>query len=99
MRTVILLTAVIVGAVGVAAQDTKSMPHHQMPAKAGASMTPGQKIANAMTAAPMSIADKATILDWPADENGQPSMLRTGTNGWTCLPDMPLLAAKVAKKR
>jgi len=89
MRAVILLTAVIVGAVELAAQDTKSMPHHQMSAKTGPTMTQAQKIANAMTAAPMSISGKATILDWPADEKGQPSMLRTGMNGWTCLPDMP----------
>jgi hypothetical protein len=89
MRAVILLTAVIVGAVAVAAQDTKSMPHHQMPAKTGATMTQAQKIANAMTAAPLSISGKATMLDWPADEKSQPLMLRTGTNGWTCLPDMP----------
>ena len=60
MRAVMLLTTVMVGAVGVAAQDTKSMPHHQMPAKTGAPMTQAQKIANAMTAAPWSISGKAT---------------------------------------
>ena len=52
-------------------------------------MTKEQKIANAMSAGPMSVADKATVLDWPAKEGDQPAVLRTGTNGWTCLPDMP----------
>jgi hypothetical protein len=48
-----------------------------------------KKIANAMSAAPMDVARDATILDWPAAEGAQPRTLREGTNGWTCLPDMP----------
>src|SRR4029077_3856057 len=32
---------------------------------------------------------KATILDWPATEGEPPAVLRAGSNGWTCLPDMP----------
>ncbi len=48
-----------------------------------------QKIANAMTAAPRSLSSKATIMDWPASEGAQMTTLRTGTNGWTCLPDFP----------
>jgi hypothetical protein len=58
-----------------------------MPAKG--MMTRDQKIANAMTAAPASVAANATILDWPANEGEAPSVLRAGTNGWSCLPDMP----------
>ena len=42
-----------------------------------------------MTAAPASVSAKATILDWPAKEGDPPAVLRAGTNGWTCLPDMP----------
>jgi hypothetical protein len=52
-------------------------------------MTKDQKIAAAMTAAPAAISAKATILDWPAKEGEAPATLRAGTNGWTCLPDMP----------
>lgn len=52
--------------------------------------TKGQKIVNAMTAAPRSISGKATIMDWPATEGGQMTTLRAGTNGWTCLPDFPI---------
>src|SRR5437773_4792863 len=48
-----------------------------------------QKIANAMTAAPRSLSSKATIMDWPASEGAQMTTLRTGSNGWTCLPDFP----------
>lgn len=55
-----------------------------------AKKTKAQKIANAMTAAPRSISGKATIMDWPATEGGQMTTLRAGTNGWTCLPDVPM---------
>lgn len=47
------------------------------------------KIRSAMSSAPPSIADQAIIMDWPAEPGGEMSMLREGTNGWTCLPDMP----------
>jgi len=62
---------------------------HQMAMAAGPVMTKAQKIANAMTAAPASISDKATVLDWPAKEGDTPMVLRPGTNNWSCLPDMP----------
>ncbi len=41
------------------------------------------KIKNAMSAAPASIAEHATIMDWDNTE------LRAGTNDWTCFPAMP----------
>ncbi len=41
------------------------------------------KIASALGAAPASVTDKATVMDW---DN---TTLRPGTNGWTCFPDMP----------
>lgn len=51
------------------------------------------KIANALSAAPAVIAEKATVQDWPADVGrGNASggrVLRHGTNGWTCRPDTP----------
>ena len=55
----------------------------------GEMMTKDQKITNAMTAAPASVAAKATVLDWPAKEGEAPAVLRPGSNGWSCLPDMP----------
>lgn len=46
--------------------------------------TDGQaKVRNAMSAAPASVSDRATIKDWDA------TVLREGTNNWICYPDMP----------
>lgn len=39
------------------------------------------KIQSAMSAAPASISAEATIMDWDM------TVLRQGTNAWTCLPD------------
>ena len=50
------------------------------------------KIANALSAGPASITDHATVIDWPANpKDGLPRgrVLRQGTNGWTCMPDLP----------
>lgn len=46
------------------------------------------QIANAMSAAPMAIAQDATILGFPV-EGDQMVLLQEGTNGWTCLTDWP----------
>jgi hypothetical protein len=47
------------------------------------------KIADAMSAGPASIAKDATILDWAMDDTGHFVVLRSGSNGWACLPDFP----------
>jgi hypothetical protein len=50
------------------------------------------KIANALSAGPASITEHATVIDWPAnpkDGMSQGRVLRQGTNGWTCMPDVP----------
>jgi hypothetical protein len=44
-------------------------------------------IANALRAAPASIAQNATVMDWSGDT------LREGTNGWVCFPDPPEMEA------
>jgi hypothetical protein len=41
------------------------------------------KIANALSAGPASITEHAAVIDWPG------RVLRQGTNGWTCMPDVP----------
>ncbi|MGB5049429.1 MAG: phosphatase PAP2 family protein [Caldilineaceae bacterium] len=46
------------------------------------------KIANAMTGGPYAIAKNALILDWP-EGDAEPAVLRSGTNGWVCRPDLP----------
>lgn len=48
-----------------------------------------QRIADAMAAAPASIARDATIKDWPSAPGGDLVVLRQGTNGWVCLPTPP----------
>ena len=40
-------------------------------------------ITNALKAAPASIAENATVMDWEGNT------LRTGSNGWVCFPDPP----------
>ena len=50
------------------------------------------KIANALSAAPTTIAEHASVVDWPAnpsDGMSQGRVLRQGNNGWTCMPDVP----------
>jgi hypothetical protein len=56
-----------------------------------------EKIANAMSAAPDSIARAATIMDWPASEGGEFRQLRAGTNDWTCHPNTPGTAGSVGE--
>ncbi len=41
------------------------------------------KVISAMSAGPDSVSANATIMDWDK------TILRKGTNGWTCLPDRP----------
>jgi hypothetical protein len=48
------------------------------------------KIANALSAAPATIAEDASVVDWPASHDmSQGRVLRQGNNGWTCMPDVP----------
>jgi hypothetical protein len=51
--------------------------------------TSEETIKNATSAAPASIAKDATIMDWPSREGDKLTVLRKGTNAWTCLPDYP----------
>ena len=77
----------------VAGQQTKPMTNQEMgrmtDSGAGSKMTKAQKVTNALSAAPASISAKATILDYPSKEGMAPPVLREGTNGWSCFPDMP----------
>ncbi|HSP34465.1 MAG TPA: hypothetical protein VLU46_09125 [Thermoanaerobaculia bacterium] len=55
--------------------------------KPAAKPTDAELIASAMKAAPASIAKGATIVTMESD--GTMRTLRTGTNGFTCMPDNP----------
>src|SRR4029450_7655213 len=48
-------------------------------------MTDQEMIASAMSAAPKSVAEGATII--VMDTNNQARTLRQGTNGWSCMAD------------
>lgn len=47
------------------------------------------KIQEALQAAPESLRAGATVMDFPEKEGGEMIELKNGTNGWTCLPDLP----------
>ncbi|WP_207005516.1 hypothetical protein [Trinickia mobilis] len=50
------------------------------------------KIRNALSAGPASLTDNAAVIDWSAnlkDGMSHGRVLRQGTNGWTCMPDIP----------
>jgi len=50
------------------------------------------KIKNALSAAPPVITDHATVVDWPVNPkagHAHGRILRQGSNGWTCMPDIP----------
>ncbi|MBI4460068.1 MAG: hypothetical protein HY648_08430 [Acidobacteria bacterium] len=51
--------------------------------------TKDAKIQNATSAAPPGITKEAALMDWSQTPGGPLVELRKGTNGWTCLPDMP----------
>jgi hypothetical protein len=48
----------------------------------------GDKVQEAMSAAPASISHGAAIMEW-SDSGGQPKEIRKGTNGWTCFASTP----------
>jgi hypothetical protein len=52
-------------------------------------MTKAEKIANAIAAGPARITARAAVYDWPSKEGMAPEVLRAGSNGWSCFPDMP----------
>ncbi len=54
----------------------------------GNPQTAQEKIDNAMSAAPETVAADASIADWPGAD-GKLIELRKGGNGWTCFPDDP----------
>ena len=54
----------------------------------GMAMPAGDPVASAKSAAPASVADKATVIS--VDDKGVISTLRKGSNGWTCMPDNPV---------
>lgn len=104
MQTVWRGWAVLVGLVAAAAcqpRQQTEQPTRQEGPSASAQQTMGanviskpttaeEKIGNAMAAAPRAIATGAAVVDWPATSGATPTVLRQGSNGWTCFPDWPV---------
>ena len=55
------------------------------------------KIDEALSAAPASIAQNATVMDWPDSAGGKPKELRHGSNDWTCFPSSPAATGAAGK--
>lgn len=69
--------------------EGSTMEHLMVPVNLSAFDEPDPKIRSAMSAAPLAVAKDATIVDYPSEPGGEPTVLRQGTNGWTCYPDWP----------
>ena len=86
LSTTILLAGLATGVTGAAAAQAAvtAKPVHAEAHRAGDSLpSDAALIANALSAAPASIAAGATV----KGHDGR--VLRQGTNDWVCLPDMP----------
>lgn len=65
------------------------LEHLMIPTVADVTPSTMDPIQNAMSAAPLRVAENATILDWPDTAGGNLVELRAGDNGWTCVTDLP----------
>lgn len=81
MLNVALLVAVVIGTIAFGLA-------HSAPVASQDDADTQAKIENAMSAAPSSIAENATILDWEMDDAGNFVVLREGSNDWSCQPDL-----------
>ena len=85
------LMALALGGTAWAQQAQRPAPaphgHGTAPGAQQRPMSDQDMIASAMSAAPKSVAEGATII--VMDANNNPRTLRQGTNGWTCMPDSP----------
>jgi hypothetical protein len=63
--------------------------HIMVPVDAESLSQTDDPVQSAMSAAPLTVAQDATLLDFPADPAAPLIELRAGTNGWTCFTDWP----------
>jgi hypothetical protein len=99
-KEVFMIKSTLYAAIGFAAISSIALAEDLSSATAplppGTFTTPAHsdewKIANALSAGPATITEHAAVIDWPAnpkDEMFHGRMLRQGSNGWTCMPDVP----------
>ncbi len=93
MRSAMMASAtlLLMGGAAFAQQAQSPAPtphgHGAAPGAQQRPMSDQDLIASAMSAAPKSVAEGATIIVMDASNNAR--TLRQGTNGWTCMPDSP----------
>jgi hypothetical protein len=78
--------------VTLACQQQRQPPQEAASTMAPPGPAPGTaewKIQNALSAGPAAITANAAVMDWPAAPGEAMKELRAGTNGWTCMPDVP----------
>ena len=86
---VLLLLPLAIACTPAGEDQNSSMQATQVKASGPAQGSLEWKIATAESAAHADIAKAATILELPHDGAKEPTQLRAGTNGWTCMPDLP----------
>ena len=84
---VLLLAGVISVAACAKASGTDANTTAASATKATSTVNSNDPIASAESAAPAAIAHNASVVK--IDAKGAMTTLRTGTNGWTCMPDAP----------
>jgi hypothetical protein len=83
-RTLKMVLLLVVGSATIAFGLTRSAP------VAGQDDADTQaQIESAMASGPLSISENATIMGNELDAEGNPVVLREGSNDWTCFPDAP----------
>ncbi len=78
--------AMVLGALLGCAKERQVPPPDEAPAPG----TPAWKVAEALSAGPDWLAGLATVAEWPLVDTAQFAIVRPGTGGWTCFPDLPL---------
>jgi hypothetical protein len=99
-KKVLMVKSALCAAIGFAAISSRAVAEDL--SSATAALPPGTfttsahsdewKIANALSAGPLSITEHAAVIDWPTnpkDGMAHGRVLRHGANGWTCMPDVP----------
>src|SRR5436305_4910582 len=87
MRTSVSLTTTVL--IVLAAGGVSAVGAAHAAGGAAAGTTRAAKIASAVSAAPRSVSQHATVKDYPTSPAAPAPVLRAGGAAWTCFPDDP----------
>ena len=90
MKELLNLALLAASSILVSACNSQSKADNEITRNTGGAVAPASgtdPVVSAESAAPASIAHKASIVTM--DANGAMTVLRKGGNGWTCIPDSP----------